>query len=109
MLQIPKLNFVFFCQSYFFFILSYFFVHDFVKPFSGQGFFFHRNKKNVLNLFFLVFPKNIVIKLFYRCHFAGSPAPIFLYLYKNRFIYFRSNFFKKNFWQRYLFGNAGKN
>ena len=74
--QIPKLNFVFFCQSYFF-LFYHFFVHDFVKPFSGQGFFFHRNKKNVLNLFFLVFPKNIVIKLFYRCHFAGPPAPIF--------------------------------
>ena len=77
MLQIPKLNFVFFCQSYFFFILSYFFVHDFVKPFSGQGF-FCPNKTNVLKTyFFLVFPKNIVIKLFYRCHFAGPPAPIF--------------------------------
>ena len=51
--QIPKLNFVFFCQSYiyFFFILSNLFVHNFVKPFSGQGF-FRPNKKNVLKTYF---------------------------------------------------------
>ena len=77
---IPKLNFVFFCQSYNFFIVSNVFVHNFVKPFSGQGF-FRPNKKKCL-WFFL---KILLSKLFYRCHFAAPPVPLFSICVKIRF------------------------